>query len=65
MALLYPPDYKVRCAACALQIPSVEKRAVDGHVVCGECRAAYETDGYLMFLDNITGKMITIERPVQ
>ena len=64
-ALLSPPDFSVRCDACALRMPALAKRGLGGRVVCAECAAAYEADGYLMFLDNETGKMVTIERSVQ
>lgn len=48
------------CAACALTMHY--RLEYDGHALCGGCLADLVEEGYLMFLDNETHEMITLER---
>ena len=57
-AKIQKPEVKNRCDACALWAPLF---LVQCRAVCAECKAEFDAEGYLMFMDNETGAMVTLE----
>ena len=53
------PEFRNKCSACAAWAPLI---LVGGWPVCADCRDEFDADGYLMFLDNETGEMRSIEK---